>query len=84
MDMMWYSHDGGWWWLMVVTSSIVCLALVSGVIALVVWAVRTPERSEPTQQSSARAILEERFARGEIGVDEFQQRLRLLGGGRHP
>jgi putative membrane protein len=82
--MMWYSHDAGWWWLMVVTSSIVCLALVAGVIALVVWVVRASERAKPTQPSSARAILEERLARGEISVDEFQQRLRLLGGGQHP
>jgi uncharacterized membrane protein len=29
-------------------------------------------------RDSAREILEERFARGEIGADEFAERLRIL------
>lgn len=80
--MMWYSHDGGWWWLMAVTSTVFWLALVAGVVALVVYALRIAERPGDTPQSSARAILEERLARGEISPDEFQQRLGPLG--EHP
>ena len=79
--MMYYSHDGGGWWLMAITSTIFWLAIVAGVVALVVWMARSSERPGP-MQSSARAILEERFARGEISADEFQQRLRLLGAGQ--
>ena len=78
--MMYYSHDGGWWWLMAITSSIFWVALVVGVVALVMWMARSADH--PTQQS-ARAILEQRFAGGEIDADEFQRRLRLLDGGQH-
>ncbi|MGH2530578.1 MAG: SHOCT domain-containing protein [Actinomycetota bacterium] len=34
--------------------------------------------SEPRGDSSARRILEERFARGEIDADEFRSRLTAL------
>ena len=78
--MMYYSHNGGGWWLMAVTSTIFWL-VIAGVVALVVWMARSSERPGSTQPS-ARAILEEGFARGEISADEFQQRLRHLGGGQ--
>ena len=80
---MMYSHDGGWWWLMAITSTIFWLAILAGVIALVVWASRDTGRLGPARRPSARAILEERLARGEISPEEFQERLRLLTGG-HP
>jgi hypothetical protein len=38
--------------------------------------------SEPRGDSSARRILEERFARGEIDADEFRSRLAALEGHR--
>jgi uncharacterized membrane protein len=45
-------------------------------VALGIWAVR--RFSPPRGNSSARQILEERFARGEIDDDEFRSRLAEL------
>jgi putative membrane protein len=78
--MMYYTHDGSWWWLMAITSTIFWIALIAGIVVLVIWVARNMERPGSPQAPSARAILEERFARGEISADEFQERLRLIGG----
>ncbi len=48
-----------------------------GVILLVVWAVRRPEKTD-TGTSRALAILEERYARGELDADEFTTRREQL------
>lgn len=79
--MMYYSHDGGWWLLMCITSTIFWLALIGGLVALLVYVLRPPEERRTFQEPSARAILEERFARGEISQEEFEERLRTIGGG---
>jgi putative membrane protein len=55
------------------------LVFWGGLIALIVWTVRTTsDRTRP--QSRALGILEERYARGEIDQDEFEQRRRTLDG----
>ncbi|MGH2579273.1 MAG: SHOCT domain-containing protein [Actinomycetota bacterium] len=68
--------DGTWmnqmWWAMWIPSVLILGALV----ALGIWAVR--RFSEPRCDSSARGILEGRFARGEIDADEFRSRLTAL------
>jgi putative membrane protein len=53
------------------------------IIALVVWAVRQfrPNGTRATDADPAMRILEERFARGEIDVDEFARRRDALRGG---
>ena len=54
-------------------------------VGLVVWLVRqfavpnVPAATEPTA-SPASVILDERFARGEIDEDEYQQRRSVLNG----
>lgn len=72
--------DGSWmnqmWWAMWIPSVLILGALVG----LGIWAVRP--FSEPRGGSSGRRILEERFARGEIDVDEFRSRLAALEGHR--
>lgn len=47
-----------------------------GVVALVVWGIRSTGDTRVRQDSSRRAIeiLEQRFAKGEIETDEFQER----------
>jgi uncharacterized membrane protein len=68
--------DGTWmnqtWWAMWIPSVLILGALV----ALSIWAVR--RLSEPRGDSSARQILEERLARGEIDADEFHSRLTAM------
>ena len=69
--------SSGWGWVFL-------LLLLVGVAAVTVALVRlrTAGRSEQTPggagRSSARQILDERFARGEIDADEYQQRVRQL------
>jgi putative membrane protein len=48
------------------------------VILLVVWAIRGTERPPSTSHRTALHNLEERFARGEIGPDEFEARRSAL------
>jgi len=60
------------------------LLLVIGVIVLVVWMVtRSSRAGEPPTQGSARStpsqVLAERFARGEITEQEFEQAKKALG-----
>jgi putative membrane protein len=53
----------GWWVLLVVG---------------IVWLVRSVA-SQPAGQDSARRILDERFAAGDLSVEEYQARRRALG-----
>ena len=55
---------------------LVLLAIVAGVV----WLVRTlgDGSSQNGRASSAMRILEERFARGEIDREEFEERRRVL------
>jgi putative membrane protein len=75
-----YDHmmDGGGagWWVWGVLMMVVML----GIVALVVWLiVRSSHGSAPGgEPSSAREILSERFARGEIDADEYHDRLSKL------
>ena len=73
VDVGWGHHSWGWGWLTMIAWW--------GVIAVgVVLLVRHFSRGDGVQpgRPSARAILEERFARGEIDGDEFRDRLAVL------
>jgi putative membrane protein len=74
--MMWGWNDAGWagWLLM----TLMMLVFWGGLAAIVVWLIRQPQRSGGDSKPSATAILEERFARGEIDEEEFQKRLDTL------
>ncbi|MGZ8640366.1 MAG: SHOCT domain-containing protein [Actinomycetota bacterium] len=84
--MMWHGDGyGGWggWLVMALTM----LVFWGGLIILAVWAIRSfgrPAGSDrPEERSSdAIAILEERFARGEIDQEEFERRGAVLRGQR--
>lgn len=69
---------GGWIW-----GALMMLVFWGGLIALVVFLVRgfgaRPSQGEEKRRGpEAREILAERFARGEISEDEFEQRRRVL------
>ncbi len=60
------------------------LLMVVGLVVLVVWAVnRSSSRGQssapPLDDSNALDILRERFARGEISEQEFEQARKTLG-----
>ena len=78
---------GGMWW-----SWLFGIMLLLGVTMLVVLVVlvlrslnaRSPGGSartnaQPTGRSPARAILDERYARGELTAEEYRERLQVLG-----
>jgi len=75
MDWMWQTM--GLW--MLLAWVLIIAAIVAGVV-LIVRAVRGPAGDNPERgHTHALRILEERFARGEIDRDEFEERRRALG-----
>jgi putative membrane protein len=68
-------HHGGWWilWLL-------AWALVVAVLVTLVWRSRRPPRDGDT----AKSILAERYARGEISADEYRERQETLDKIRTP
>ena len=84
MDTNGYWAGMGWGWLF-------GLLLVAGVVTLIVLVVRLANDGRPsahrgpetgTGQSRSRAILDERYARGEIDTTEYEERLRTMRGDR--
>lgn len=66
---------GGWWWVM----GIGWLIFLAAIVTVVVLLTRG-HRPPPDTGRSAQGILDERFARGEIDVDEYQRRRSVLRG----
>jgi putative membrane protein len=65
----------GFGWLGILTT----VLFWAGVILLVVWAVRNTGASQrPTSGPDALEILKQRYARGEISRDEFEQGRELV------
>lgn len=74
--MMW--GDGGWNW---IGGGLMMLILWGGLVALVVFLVRGragPSNGREERRPDPREILAERFARGEISEEEFEQRKGIL------
>ncbi|MHB1064062.1 MAG: SHOCT domain-containing protein [Georgenia sp.] len=73
----WTGMGWGWGWIFVVL-------LIVGIALLVVALVRGlgggGTRPPGADRGRARALLDERYARGEIDTTEYQERLRELGG----
>lgn len=68
------------------------LLIAAGVVLLIVLVARLAGRSSRSfgnappppggsGDGAARAVLQERYARGELSTEEYQERLRTLGGG---
>jgi putative membrane protein len=80
---MW-GYGGGWGWMIFgpVMMIVVIAAIVAVVVLLVRWLGGPRQDSHPAHPSPpAQApldILKERFARGEIDKEEFEERRRLL------
>jgi putative membrane protein len=59
------------------------LALTVGMVVLIVWVVVSvsgrPDRVHRGPQQTPLDILRERYARGEISAEEFEQARRILG-----
>ncbi len=73
---MWHCDEGMGWWM--VFGGVLMVAFWGGIIALVVWGINrlTGRRdSEPSsgQKGDPLDIAKERYARGEISREEFEQ-----------
>jgi len=75
---------GTFGWIGMILNLVITIGLIVGVVLLVVWLVRRisvnnqgalSNSSQPGSQSTPRDILQIRYARGEIGRDEYQQML---------
>jgi putative membrane protein len=82
-------HMWGYGWGGMIFGPIIMIVVIAAVIVLVVLLVRWlggvgpgAHRmvSPPPQGTTPLQILEERFARGEIDKDEFEERRRILSG----
>ncbi len=77
---------GGWFWLWPL-SMVFWIALIAAVVWLVVRSLRSHDRPttgrahERSGTDRARDILAERYARGEINTEEYNERLSGLAGG---
>ncbi len=80
-----FVERGFMWAMPMLPLAVVGLAVLAGFVALVVWAVRSgrpsPGAVAVMPRTSALDILEQRYARGEIDHDDFEQRRAALGGG---
>jgi len=79
--MMW--GWGGWWWGLIMM--VFWLLVVVGMVLLLVWAVRQVTHRGPAGASGgsrALEILQERYARGEITREQYEQMRRDLLGER--
>ena len=69
---MWYLHDGMGWWM--AFGGIWMVIFWGGLIALIVWGIKKlTERGDSSQKRNALDIARERYAKGEIPKEEFEQ-----------
>jgi putative membrane protein len=91
--MYWYGSGMSGWGYALMTVSMILFwgAVIFGIVMLVRYfgrsgqppvEPRSPQSAEPPQ--SPERLLAERFARGEIGEDEYWQRLAVLRGADQP
>ncbi len=80
---MW-GYGGGWGWMIMgpLMMIVVIAAIVAVVVLLVRWLGGAPQGPHPAHPSppgkAPLDILKERFARGEIDKEEYEERRRLL------
>jgi putative membrane protein len=66
--------DGGWMWLW---GTLMMLTWVA-VIGVAVWLILRSVRNDRNSSARPREILDERFARGELTPEEYQERREAL------
>ncbi|WP_245573192.1 SHOCT domain-containing protein [Amycolatopsis benzoatilytica] len=87
MMMFWYGNGmSGWGYALMTVGMVLFWGLVIlGVVALVRFLVRSPQRPDSADVShrTPEQMLAERFARGEIDEQEYRSRLATLQGRPH-
>ncbi|MBA3336078.1 MAG: hypothetical protein H0T49_00775 [Chloroflexia bacterium] len=67
--------DSGWWWVLRPLMLLIWIVVTALVVR---WVLRSRGRREPTGMERAREILAERYARGEVSLEEYQERIARL------
>jgi len=78
---MWGGYDYGWGWGMgfgMISMVLFWVIIILGIVVLVRWIGTGSSGADRTPAKSALDILKERYARGEIERDEFEQKKRDL------
>jgi putative membrane protein len=84
---MWHAGDGMGWWML--WGGLIMVLFWGAIIAVIVWTIQTVTRREPSQThvphtspsaSTPLDIAKERYARGEVSREEFEQMKRELEG----
>lgn len=79
LEARWQMHDNdGAGWVMVLLMLLFVAAVVVVVLVFLRGSITPTAASTPRPAVDARAILQERFARGEIDEQEFRSRIRAL------
>jgi putative membrane protein len=79
---MWGDMGGwGWGWGMFGALHMLLwwVLIVLGIVVLIKWLIGGSSRQERETGSRALEVLKERYARGEIGREEYEQKKRDLG-----
>jgi putative membrane protein len=76
--MMNWGYGMGWGWSIIMMTF--WIAVIVGIIFLIRWVVLSTDRRRETQsEDSALEILRNRYARGEINKEEFEEKKKDLG-----
>ena len=69
---MWYMHEGMGWWM--VFGGVWTVVIWGGLIALIAWGItKLSRRDDPTLKHDPLNVAKERYAKGEITREEFNQ-----------
>ena len=70
--MMWWPYSFGWgWWIF---GWVIMIIFWGGLIALAVWGIKKlTERSTPERKQDPLDVAKDRYARGEITREQFEQ-----------
>ena len=72
--MMWWNNGMGWaGWVVMILAMVAVWALVVFAGIAIFRGMRNGRAGTPTERDAAQ-LLDERFARGEIGIDEYHAR----------
>lgn len=75
---MWHMQEGMGWWML--WGSVLWVLFFVAIAVLISGAIGGPKEGRYSQRDPAMDILRERYARGEIAQDEFEQKRRELLG----
>ena len=74
---MWYWHEGLGWWM--AFGGIIFVLFCGGIIALIIWGIsKTTDRGDTNEKKKPLDIAKERYAKGEISKEEFDNVKKVL------